>query len=218
MRTLTHDEAREFYDEFGAKQDDQGWYEDVATAMLVSQADLSQAKKVLEFGCGTGRFALTLLSDHLGEDATYLGLDISETMIELSRGRLERFGSRVRLHQTSGHASLPTQDSTMDRVFSNYVLDLLSVDDIKRFFRESARVLHPGGLLCLTTLTHGASLPGKVVSTLWRIAHALRPQWVGGCRPVRVDDYVPADSFERTFSQVIAVKALTSEVWVGRRL
>src|SRR5437868_8108238 len=50
------------------------------------------APRVLDVGCGSGRigeFALDAGTRH------YVGVDFAEEMIELARGRLERFGERA---------------------------------------------------------------------------------------------------------------------------
>ena len=64
---LTHDEARRVYDRIGAGQDSQAFYEDRATRLLIRHGAFERARSVLEFGCGTGRFAARLLARHLPE-------------------------------------------------------------------------------------------------------------------------------------------------------
>lgn len=54
-RTLSKNEARRYYDRFGAKQDQQGFYEDRPLGRLIELGKFSEAEHVLEFGCGTGR-------------------------------------------------------------------------------------------------------------------------------------------------------------------
>jgi trans-aconitate methyltransferase len=49
---------------------------------------------VLEFGCGTGSLAATLLS-RLPIRSRYVGLDSSKTMVQLARKRLHRFAARA---------------------------------------------------------------------------------------------------------------------------
>ena len=85
---LDRGQVRAFYDRFGARQDAQAFYEDAALTELVLHADFEAAGRVYELGCGTGRFARRLLERHLPDGATYLGVDLSATMVELARGRL----------------------------------------------------------------------------------------------------------------------------------
>lgn len=217
-RTLTYPQARSFYDGFGAKQDDQAWYEDAATARIIAHAHFESARLIVELGCGTGRFAQTVLRDHAGEQTRYLGTDLSSTMIALARERLEPFGERVTLERTEGEPSLPAPDASADRFVSNYVLDLLSDDDIRAVVAEAHRVLMPGGLLCLASLTFGRSLWPVMTTLAWRFAHWVQPRWVGGCRPIRIEDYLGDAQFETIASEVVEVKGLASEVYVGRKV
>jgi ubiquinone/menaquinone biosynthesis C-methylase UbiE len=68
--------------------------------------------------------------NHLPTTAQYLGVDSSSTMVELTRKRLARFDSRAEVLQTDGSLTFTLPDESFDRFVSNYVLDLLSPDDI----------------------------------------------------------------------------------------
>lgn len=217
-RTLTREQARAFYDGFGARQDAQAFYEDAATDDLIAHADFEHAKSVLEFGCGTGRFALLLFERHLPDACTYRGVDVSSTMIALAEERLAPWRDRARTELSDGSIRLPVGDAAVDRIVSNYVLDLLSEDDIRTLVAEAQRVLRPGGLLCLASLTYGGTLPARAVSWMWRRLHALRPTLVGGCRPIRLLDYLPGQSWRVDYHHVVTRWCLSSEVVVAARL
>ncbi|MFT4570936.1 MAG: hypothetical protein ACI8TX_001833 [Hyphomicrobiaceae bacterium] len=62
MAALTSSEAKSFYYLFGAKQDDQDFYEAAAVEDLLAHGDFAHARSVFELGCGTGRLAQTLLT------------------------------------------------------------------------------------------------------------------------------------------------------------
>jgi len=218
MTTLTHDQARAFYDGFGARQDAQAFYEDAATDDLIAHADFEHAKSVFEFGCGTGRFARLLFERHLTDDCTYRGVDVSSTMIALAEERLAAWRDRARAELSEGSMNLPVADGAVDRIVSNYVLDLLGEDDIRALVAEAQRALRPDGLLCLASLTYGATLPARAVSWLWRQLHALRPTLVGGCRPIRLLDYLPDQSWRVEYHNVVTRWCLSSEVVVAARL
>jgi len=191
-RTLTHAEARDFYDGFGAKQDGQAFYEDPAVEALVTHASFERARAVVELGCGTGRLAQRLLTESLSPNATYLGVDVSHTMVELSLRRLEPWSARARVIETDGMPKLFVEPASCDRFVSTYVLDLLSESDIEAVLCEAQRILAPGGRLCLASLTHGDSLGTRIVSRLWSALHRLRPQLVGGCRPLALAPFLGA--------------------------
>jgi ubiquinone/menaquinone biosynthesis C-methylase UbiE len=216
---LTQSEARAFYDRFGARQDTQAFYEDPATEALIAHAAFSEARVVFECGCGTGRFAAELLSKHLASAATYVGTELSSTMLELARERLEPYGERVRLEHAAGKLQFPVADQSVDRVVANYVLDLLSDADIRQVVAEARRILRPGGKLCLVSLTHGVSVTSRLVIALWSAAFRLKPSLVGGCRPIELVDYLDRDIWSIDHRQVVTPYGVSSEVLVaGRRL
>ena len=214
---LSTAQAKAFYDRFGARQDGQAFYEDAATDDLIAHADFAAARSVLEFGCGTGRFAGGLLARHLAADAAYLGIDVSTTMTELALARLAPWRGRVEVRTSSGSMNLDVPDGAHDRFVSNFVLDLLGEDDVRRLLAEAHRVLIPGGTLCLTGLTPGATVPARVVSRPWRIVHRLRPTLVGGCRPLNAVDYLGQDQWQLRHQRVVTRSAISSEIIVAAR-
>ncbi|MFV2091286.1 MAG: methyltransferase, partial [Pseudomonadales bacterium] len=107
-QTLTRGQARRFYDRLGAFQDRQAFYEDKALDVLVEHGRFSEANRVLEIGCGTGRLAARLLSDHLPSSAQYLALDQSPTMVSLAQQGLEQYRERGAVRLTDGGVKLPT--------------------------------------------------------------------------------------------------------------
>jgi ubiquinone/menaquinone biosynthesis C-methylase UbiE len=217
-RVLTHAEARLFYDRFGAKQDSQAFYERPALEQLVAHLELKGARAVVEFGCGTGRFAADLLGERLHPDATYMGLDVSETMIGLAHERIAAFGPRADVRQTDGSPRINAPDGTFDRFLSTYVLDLLSHEDIDAVLREAHRVLRPGGLLGLVGLTRGARGIPKLVSAIWERIHRLRPPLVGGCRPIGIARLLATEEWSVSHRGVVTPYAIPSEVLVGARV
>jgi ubiquinone/menaquinone biosynthesis C-methylase UbiE len=187
---FSHEEARIFYDGFGKKQDWQRFYEKSAVSDLIRHLDLGAARAIIEFGCGTGWLAESLLADHLPSDAQYVGIDISTTMIRLSQSRLERFGSRAGILLSKGEMRLDIESNSFDRFLSTYVMDLLSDEDIKSLISEAHRILTPGGLLGLVSLTEGFTFVTRLVEKLWLNVYRLHPALAGGCRPISLGTFV----------------------------
>ena len=213
---LNHEQAKAFYDRFGEKQDAQAFYEDAATEDLIDHAEFGDAHEVFEMGCGTGRFAESLLQHHLPLSAHYHGIDLSETMVELARKRLGAFDTRVRVTLSNGTMALDAHDSSIDRVITNYVLDLLSTEDIVAFLREASRVLTSDGRLCLVGLTPGRGVLAGLVSTVWKLLHRIRPQLVGGCRPLSLIDFLDQTKWTILHRRVLMAYGISSEVIVAR--
>jgi ubiquinone/menaquinone biosynthesis C-methylase UbiE len=216
-RTLSHEEARQFYDAFGAKQDTQGWYEDPANAVMLAKAKLRDATNVVEFGCGTGRLAAKLLRSELDAGCRYAGFDSSRTMCGLATERLQPWQTRSKIELTSGAPKLTVADASADRVLATYVLDLLALSDIERFLTEAHRVLRPGGLLCVVGLTPGEQGVSRFVTALWRLIHRSSPARVGGCRPLKLADYLPVTKWANVEREVVVSWGLASEVVIASK-
>ena len=215
---LKPSEAKDYYDGFGIRQDDQGFYEDEPLAALIAELEPDRATSVVELGCGTGRLALDLLEHHLPADATYLGIDISDTMVSIAQERLGAFGARARVVQGNGAQRLPCEDGCCDRVIATYVLDLLNADDTRGFIREARRILVPGGLIGIAGLTRGKSPVSLAVSVLWRTVQRFWPRRVGGCRPVEATTYLDLDDWSIVSRRVVTQSAIPSEVLVAKKL
>lgn len=215
MRTLGIDEARDFYDRFGTKQDRQSFYEAPALDALVAHAALGEARSVFELGCGTGRLAEMLLRKHLPPDTRYLGVDISSTMIALASRRLAPFAPRACVRQVAGDPRIPIGTGSVDRVISTYVLDLLPEPAIREVLSEARRVLVPGGLLCVAGITHGSTAASRAVMGAWQWLFARKPAWLGGCRPLVLEDFL-SRGWEIRFHRTLAAFGIASEVVVAR--
>ena len=212
---FTTDDARRFYDRFGRCQDWQRFYEAAAERELLARLDLRRARSILEFGCGTGRFAERILADHLSPDARYLGLDLSGTMATLSGARLAHFGERARARQTDGGVRFELPRASFDRVISLYVLDLLPEPVIREFLDEAHRLLTRDGLLGLVSLTRGRTRLSRLVERAWTAIHRRNPALVGGCRPIVLEPLV-ARRYAILHRRIIVQRAVPSEVLVAR--
>ena len=115
MRTLSREQARRVYDRIGSWQDTQAFYEDRAVGELLRLAQFERARRVFEFGCGTGRFAETILTDFLPAGASYRGMDVSPTMVGLTSQRLLPFSARVEVTLSDGGAPAREAGEPPDR-------------------------------------------------------------------------------------------------------
>lgn len=216
-RMLTHQQAITFYNHLGAKQDWQAFFEAPATRELIAHASFETAQAVFEFGCGTGAFAEEVLAHHLPQEAQYLALDSSATMVRLARSRLERFGARVVVRQTDGSLQFAERSGSCDRFVSNYVLDLLTVPDIGQLLAEAHRLLMAEGCVCLVSLTRGSTRLARLVTWAWTRLHALSPWLVGGCRPLELRDGLKEQGFHLAYAQVLTRFGIPSQVVVASK-
>jgi ubiquinone/menaquinone biosynthesis C-methylase UbiE len=212
---LTRSQARVFYDRFGRKQDTQAFYEDAAIDDLIAHVRFDQAESIFEFGCGTGRLASRLLTKHLPSSASYFGIDLSQTMVDISKQRVAPFAERAKVALSDGSILLPLHDRSVDQVISTYVLDLLSETDIRQFISEARRVLVPGGKLCLISLTFGEAALSRIISRLWLALFNWSALWVGGCRPIRLESFISQRYWSIKYRNVVTQFAVSSEVLVA---
>ena len=215
-RTLSRAEAEAVYDRIGAWQDTQAFYEAPALDALIRRADFHEAASVMEIGCGTGRLAERLLRAHCPSHARYDAYDLSEMMVRIARERLASFGPRATVHPTDGRLSLNGSNGLYDRVVATYLLDLLSRADARTFLREAHRRLREDGRLCLAGLTWGRSFWARGVSGLWDILHRIRPEWVGGCRPLRHRALLDGARWSVRAHTVVRAWGVPSEVLVAQ--
>jgi len=218
MRMLSHNQAKRFYDRFGARLDSQAFYELPALRDLVEHLELKMCRAVVEFGCGTGRLAGDLLETWLPPEANYLGLDISGMMVSLTESRLARYGRRAEVRQSDGEPRIDRQDGTFDRFICSYVLDLLPDDEIRLTLREAHRVLNSTGILGVVSLTKGTTAASVLVSTAWKGLHSISPWLVGGCRPIEILAFLAPSEWRIEYRNVVTAFGVPSEIVVERKV
>lgn len=215
MHTLSFDEARAYYDGFGAKQDSQSFYEGPPIKALVAEGHFDLATSIFEFGCGTGRFAQELFTGQLSSHARYHGVDISTTMVKLAKERLKPFEPRARVTQTSDETAVPLGENSIDRFVSTYVFDLLPEVSVRSILELAHRALQPDGLLCLASITPGTTPVSRLVMRTWQWVFSQKPSLVGGCRPTHLKELLPAAEWQIRFQTVLVAWGIASEVVIA---
>jgi SAM-dependent methyltransferase len=108
----------------------------------VELAELGAAARLLDVGCGTGRFAV-FAAERLG--ARVWGVDPSPEMLDQARRREAR---GVGWKQAAAE-HLPFKDGWFDAAHAHLVMHV--VDDVGAALSEMARVLCPGGRLVVVS-------------------------------------------------------------------
>jgi SAM-dependent methyltransferase len=133
--------VRAFYESFwaDAPQDPEPWAFEQRNALL--QAELQPDDRVLDLGCGAGRFLSTL------RDA--VGVEIAEQAVNRARRNVP--DADIRLLEPDG--SLPLGHGEIDLVWCSEVLE--HIPDVAHALLEIRRVLKPGGRVLITVPYHG---------------------------------------------------------------
>jgi SAM-dependent methyltransferase len=111
--------------------------------LLVQAVAAEGAERVLDLGCGTGATTLAI-AQQLGADGDVVGLDISDPMIALARGRADQAGSRARFIAADAqtHAFEP---ASFDMIVSRF--GIMFFDDNVRAFTNLRRAAAEGAAL-----------------------------------------------------------------------
>jgi len=130
-----------------------GWRRVVETAMVQTPAAGARPPlRVLDLGCGNGRFALFLernaeLRSH--QPFTYVGIDLSDELIEHARSACA--GRRHIRFQIDDIENCLLHDATYDFVALFGILHHLpGFDSRRRALQRAASTVAPGGLLAVT--------------------------------------------------------------------
>lgn len=115
---------------------------------------INGGSRVLDVGCGTGDDVLRMAAI-VGPFGRVVGLDLSETMIELARRRAEGKDLPVEFIPGSVY-DLPFPDDSFDACRCERVFQHL--DEPIRALREIVRVIRPGGRILLIDTDSGAEL------------------------------------------------------------
>lgn len=128
----------------------------------VAYADLRAGDTVLDVGGGGGIDAL-LAARRVGSDGRVIGLDPLPEMRERARAHARQAGLGNVEFVVGEMEAIPLPDESVDAIVSNGVLNL-SPRKMRALF-ECARVLRPGGRLCVSDMTlEERELPVEVLT------------------------------------------------------
>jgi ubiquinone/menaquinone biosynthesis C-methylase UbiE len=146
-RTLM-DERRvaEFYDAVGSSYDGSLYFlacDPIYQAEIARLVTGRRLRRVLDLGCGTGKQTV-LLAPHAEE---VWAIDLSAESLRQAEARCARAGFRNARFLQQSIVALPAEDGSVDAIVSYGDVISHVHDAYREVFRESARVLAPGGLM-----------------------------------------------------------------------
>lgn len=124
------------------------------TAILDDIAAAITPTRILEVGCGTGKNLVNLAERF--PHAALTGVDLSATMLTLARGKVARFGDRVRLIQQAYATPLGTPPA-FDLVLCSYALSMFN-PGYEAAIDAACGDLSPGGCIAVVDF-HDTPLP-----------------------------------------------------------
>ncbi len=149
---------------------------DAVKRVLIEQAAIKSACRVLDIGCGTGSLAVLIKRQH--PQAEVVGLDPDPKALAIARRKAVRAGLGIAFDQGFGDR-LPYADASFDRVFSSLMFHHLKPDEKSAMLREIRRVLSPGGSLHLLDFGPPRSTVARLLGHLLHHAEHLHDNLEG---------------------------------------
>src|SRR5215213_7720966 len=113
--------------------------------VMIGDLPVRAGDRVLDMPCGDGVYTV-LLAEKVGSGGSVVGVDLSESYLEMARMRAEQstVGART-CFQAGDIAALPFDDNTFDLIWC--AQSMYSLPDPLGALRELRRVVRPGGTI-----------------------------------------------------------------------
>jgi ubiquinone/menaquinone biosynthesis C-methylase UbiE len=122
---------------------------------------------ILDVCVGTAASSLLVAGQHAGNQL--VGIDISDEMLAIARGKIARKKLTNLEVQKMSATEMQFTDNSFDAVMVSFALHEFEQELRKKVFWEVARVLKPGGIFCVIDFARQGSLLNQVFLKGWTL-------------------------------------------------
>ena len=183
--------------------------ESKARQRAIDMAAIKNGEKILEVAFGTGLNFVEILKRN--PQGWVDGIDVSMKMLERARKRISETGQKNYTLYLCDCRHLPFEDGTFDILMTQYLLDILPVEDFIPILLEFRRVLKDGGRIVLANMTKGERWLNKIYEEIYK----LKPPLLAGCRGVMAQPFLEEIGFKEFEREFVSQLGFPSEVVLG---
>jgi demethylmenaquinone methyltransferase/2-methoxy-6-polyprenyl-1,4-benzoquinol methylase len=183
--------------------------ESKARQQAIDMAAIKNGEKILEVAFGTGLNFVEILKRN--PQGWVNGIDVSMKMLERARKRISKTGQKNYTLYLGDCRHLPFEDGTFDILMTQYLLDILPVEDFIPILLEFRRVLKDGGRIVLVNMTKGERWLNKIYEEIYK----LKPPLLAGCRGVMAQPFLEEIGFKEFQREFVSQLGFPSEVVLG---
>ena len=183
--------------------------ESKARQRAIDMAAIKNGEKILEVAFGTGLNFVEILKRN--PQGWVNGIDVSMKMLERARKRISKTGQENYTLYLGDGRHLPFEDGAFDILMTQYLLDILPVEDFIPILLEFSRVLKDGGRIVLANMTKGRRWLNKIYEEIYK----LKPPLLAGCRGVMAQPFLEEIGFKEFQREFVSQLGFPSEVVLG---
>jgi len=186
--------------------------ESKARQRAIDMAAIKNGETILEVAFGTGLNFVEILKRN--PQGWVNGIDVSMKMLERARKRISKTGQKNYTLYLGDCRHLPFDDGTFDILMTQYLLDILPVEDFIPILLEFRRVLKDGGRIVLVNMTKGERWLNKIYEEIYK----LKPPLLAGCRGVMAQPFLEEIGFKEFEREFVSQLGFPSEVVLGVKI